>query len=129
MSKKQETSARHQFRTSLKVGDRVMVISGGNQKKGRDLKGKTGKILRFLPKRNRVVVDGLNYVKRHKRAQTSAEASGVVTKEGSVAISNVMFCPEQLGRPVRLKFKSLDDGRKVRGFVHPETKKFEQIDV
>ena len=115
--------------TSLRAGDVVMVIAGGNKKKGKTLKGPTGKILRFLPKRNRVVVEGLNLVKRHKRAMTSNEQSGVITKEGSIDISNVMFYSEELKRPVRLKSKALEDGRKVRGYIHPKTKKFETIDA
>lgn len=115
--------------TSLRAGDVVMVIAGGNKKKGKTLKGQTGKILRFLPKRNRVVVEGLNLVKRHKRAMTSNEQSGVITKEGSIDISNVMFYSEELKRPVRLKSKALEDGRKVRGYIHPKTKKFETIDA
>lgn len=115
--------------TDLKVGDTVMVIAGGNKRSGKTLKSQTGKILRILSKRNRVIVEGVNMIKRHKKAMTSQDSAGIIEKEGSVHISNVMYYSEELQRPVRIKSKTLDDGRKVRGFVHPESKEFEQIDV
>ena len=115
--------------TSLKIGDKVMVLCGGNKKSGKVLKNQIGKILRFLPKRNRVIVEGLNIIKRHKKAMTSRDSAGIIDKEGSIHISNVMFYSEELKRPVRIKMKRLDDGRKVRGFMNPESKTFEQIDV
>jgi large subunit ribosomal protein L24 len=111
----------------LKVGDPVMVISGGNPKKGRVLKGQVGKIMRFLPKKDRVVVQGLNMIKRHKRAVRPGDASGVIQKEGSLHLSNVMYYSETLKKPVRLRSQKLEDGKKVRGFTHPEKKTFEQI--
>ena len=117
------------FKTKLRVGDLVMVVAGGNSKKSRELKGQTGKILSFLPKKNRVVVEGLNMVKRHKRATASNEAAGIIEKEGSVHISNVMFYSEEHKKPMRLCTSRLDDGKKVRGFTNPKTEKFEQIDV
>lgn len=118
------------LKTKLKVGDPVMLISGGNSAKAdKGGKGTVGKILRFLPKSGRVVVEGVKKIKRHQRANTMQEVSGIIEKEGSVAISNVMFYSLDLKLPVRLSYKKLDDGRKVRGFLHPKTKKFEQIDI
>lgn len=114
--------------TKLRSGDPVMVICGGNSVRGRVLSGKTGKIRRFLPKKGRVIIEGVNMIKRHKKALNSNESSGIIEKEGSVHLSNVMYFSEELKRPVRLKFKTLEDGRKVRGFVNPGTKAFEQID-
>ena len=127
---KEIKSGAHQLRefvTQLRVGDTVMVISGGNEKKGRILKGKTGKILRILPKRNRVIVEGLNMIKRHKRAASATDSAGIIAKEGSVHISNVMYYSEELKRPVRLTTEKRKDGRKVRGFKHPKSGTFEQI--
>lgn len=121
------TKAGRRVATKLRVGDTVMIITGGNKNKGRILQGQTGKILRFLPKRERVVVEGLNIIKRHKRAMTSRDSSGIIDKEGSVHISNVMYYAEELKRPVRLRMQFLDDGRKVRGYINPESKQFEQI--
>lgn len=123
MSVKNETRAN----TRLRVGDTVMVLTGGNKKKQKTLKGQTGKIKRILTAKNRVVVEGLNLVKRHKKAMQANEPAGILTREGSIHLSNVMFYNEELKRPVRLKSKTLDDGRKVRGFINPKTKKFEQI--
>ena len=104
-----------------------MVIAGGNPQRGRVLKGQTGKILRFLPKKDRVVVQGLNMIKRHKRAVRPGEPSGVIQKEGSLHISNLMYYSEAMKKPVRLRSQRLEDGKKVRGFTHPEKKTFEQI--
>jgi large subunit ribosomal protein L24 len=129
--KKTSSSAKagKRMSTNLKVGDKVMVLCGGNKRKGKVLKSQVGKILRLLPKRNRVIVEGLNTIKRHKKAMSSRDSSGVIEKEGSVHVSNVMFYSEELKKPVRIKMKTLDDGRKVRGFMNPEKKAFEQIDV
>lgn len=118
-----------ELKTRLRMGDPVVVISGGNEKKGRRAKDEKGKILKFLPKKNRVIVESVNMIKRRKRATSSTDSGGVITKEGSIHISNVMYYSEQLDRGVRLKTKTLDDGRKVRGFKHPETGAFEQVDV
>ncbi|MCC6221091.1 MAG: 50S ribosomal protein L24 [Deltaproteobacteria bacterium] len=115
--------------TKLKKGDLVMVVAGGNSTKEKQLKGRTGKILRFLPKKDRVIVEGLNMIKRHKKARAVNEPSGILEKEGSMHISNVMYFSEEFKRPVRIKMRTLDDGRKVRGFVNPSTRQFEQIDV
>lgn len=116
------------FTTKLKAGDPVMVITGGN-KKSTPLKGQTGKLLTISAKTGRVKVEGLKIIKKHKRAMRSDESSGVISKEGWIDISNVMYYRDDIKRPVRVKYKNLDDGRKVRGFINPETKKFEQIDV
>lgn len=126
-TRKKEKTVRTELNTKLKVGDTVMVIAGGSPKK--PLKGQTGKILRFMTRSERVVVEGLNIVKRHKRQNSAQEAGGIITKEGSIALSNVMFYSETLKRPVRIKSKVLEDGRRVRGFVNPTNKKFEQIDA
>ena len=124
----QKTASTKKLITRLKVGDPVMVIVGGNKKK-KTLQGQTGKILRFFPKRNRVVVEGVNMIKRHKRAVSQTDAAGIIEKEGAIHISNVMYYSEDLKRPVRIKFQTLDDGRKVRGYINSNTKAFEQIDV
>jgi len=115
--------------TKLKKGDPVMVIAGGNSAKTKELAGLRGNIKTVLKNKNRVIVEGLNYIKRHKKARTADDTAGVITKEGSVHLSNVMYYSETVKKPVRLKYSFLDDGKKVRGFTHPETKEFEQIDV
>lgn len=117
------------LKTRLKVGDQVMVITGGNPKRQRILKGQVGKITRFIPQRGRVVVEGLNMVTRHVRAKNSQEASGKISREGSLPIAAVMYYAAGIQKPVRLRMKTLDDGRKVRGYLSPDKKKFEQIDA
>ncbi len=129
MRKKATAQNERRANCRLKVGDPVMVLVGGNKKKEKVLKSQTGKVLRILAAKNRVVVEGLNMIKRHKRATSSNEPGGIITREGSIHLSNVMYYHEETKRPVRLKIKKLEDGRKVRGFLHPETKKFEQIDA
>lgn len=112
----------------LKKGDTVMVIAGGNKKK-RPTQGKSGKILAFGGKRNdRVLVEGLNIIKRHQRATTPGQVAGIIEKEASIHLSNVMFYSEKAQRPVRLKQRLLEDGRKVRGYTDRSSGEFVQID-
>lgn len=116
-------------KTMLKVGDVVMVIAGGNKKK-RPIKGQTGKLLRFVgAQKERVVVEGLNMVIRHKRATTPNASAGRLQQEGSVHISNVMYYAEKVKAPVKLHRKRLADGRSVRGYSDPASSEFVQVDV
>ena len=126
LKKSKKNINKHEFVTALRKGDTVMVIAGGNSKK-EDFRGKVGKIVKFQPKKSRVLVEGINMIKRHQKARNSQESSGIMTKEAGLHISNVMYYVETLKRPVRLRFKVLENGSKVRGYTHPETKNFEQI--
>ena len=126
LKKSKKNIDKHEFVTALRKGDTVMVIAGGNSKK-EDFCGKIGKIVKFQPKKSRVLVEGINMIKRHRKARSTQEASGIMTKEAGLHISNVMYYVETLKRPVRLRFKVLENGSKVRGYTHPKTKKFEQI--
>ena len=93
-------------RRKVRKGDRVIVQTG------RD-KGKTGEILRVITKRERVVVQGVNMVKRHTRpSQTSG--GGIVEKEASIHISNVAHIDPKTSLSTRVGYKFLEDGRKVR---------------
>lgn len=111
--------------SSLKKGDMVMVIAGGNKSK-RPNKGKVGRITRMVGD-DRVVVEGVNLFTRHQRATRPGMASGKIQKEASMHISNVMYYVEKLKRPVRLSHSVLNDGKKVRGYRDPKTKSFVQI--
>jgi large subunit ribosomal protein L24 len=91
----------------VKKGDRVVVLSG------RD-KGKQGEILAVLPKENRVVVQGVMLVKRHQKASPRNPEGGIVSKEAPIDVSNVAHLDPQDGKPTRVGFKFLEDGRKVR---------------
>ncbi len=89
----------------LKKGDKVVVLSG-------DDKGKTGEIVKSMPKEGKVVVQGVNLVKRHtKPSQTSA--GGIVTKEAPIHISNVALVDGSTGKATKVGYKQ-EDGRKVR---------------
>jgi large subunit ribosomal protein L24 len=90
----------------IKKGDKVVVITG------RD-KGKTGEVKQVLPAENRVVVDGVNMIKRHTRPSTG-NAGGIVEKEASIHVSNVAHIDPKTDKPTRIGYKTLEDGRKVR---------------
>jgi large subunit ribosomal protein L24 len=90
----------------IKKGDKVVVITG------RD-KGKTGEVKLVLPAENRVVVDGVNMVKRHT-APSAGNAGGIVEKEASIHVSNIAYVDPKTDKPTRVGYKTLEDGRKVR---------------
>ena len=94
----------------IKKGDYVQVISG-SLKNG---KGKKGEVLRVFTKENRVLVAGINMVKRHTRASQADPEGGIKTFEAPIAISNVAHLDPKDGKPTRVGFKTLKDGSKVR---------------
>ena len=101
----------------IKKGDHVIVIAG------RD-KGKHGEVVEMLPKEQRAVVRGVNVVRRHQR-QTPSQEGGIISKEAPIHISNLAIEDPKDGKPTRVGFKLLDDGKKVRfakrsGEVIPE---------
>lgn len=91
----------------IKKEDTVMVISGKD-------KGKKGRVLQAYSRDNRVLVEGVNMVKRHMRPSQQNPQGGIVTQEAPVHASNVMLIDPKSGEPTRIGFKMLDDGRKVR---------------
>jgi large subunit ribosomal protein L24 len=126
---KREAQRTEKVPTFLKKGDPVMVIAGGNKNK-RPLKGQVSKIKSIAGARGeRVVLDGLNIFVRHKRAQGPGQEGGKINVEKSVHISNVMYYVEKLKRPVRLVKDVTADGKRVRGYRDPETKKFVQLEA
>ena len=90
----------------IKKGDKVVVLTG------RD-KGKTGEVFQVMPKETRALVRGVNLVKRHQKQSASQEA-GIVSKEAPVHLSNIALLDPKDGKPTRVGFKVLEDGRKVR---------------
>jgi large subunit ribosomal protein L24 len=90
----------------IRKGDRVVVLSG------RD-KGKKGEVYRVMPKEERALVRGVNVVRRHQR-QTAQQEGGVISKEAPVHLSNLALEDPKDGKPTRVGFISLADGRKVR---------------
>ncbi|MCP4933946.1 MAG: 50S ribosomal protein L24 [bacterium] len=90
----------------FKKGDKVIVTSG------RD-KGQAGSILKMLRDEGRAVVQGVNMVKHHQK-QTQTEQGGIISKESPIHLSNLMHVDPADGKPTRVGFKILKDGRKVR---------------
>jgi large subunit ribosomal protein L24 len=103
----------------IRKGDRVVVLSG------RD-KGKKGEVFQVMPKEGRALVRGVNMVRRHQR-QTPQQEGGIINKEASVHLSNLAHEDPKDGKPTKIKFDVLSDGRKVRiakrsGEQIPETR-------
>jgi large subunit ribosomal protein L24 len=90
----------------IKKGDYVLVTAGKD-------KGKGGEVLKVLPKENRAIVQGVNNIKRHQR-QTPQQDGGIITREASIHMSNLALEDPKDGKPTRVGFKILKDGRKVR---------------
>jgi large subunit ribosomal protein L24 len=90
----------------IRKGDRVVVLAG------RD-KGKKGEVFRVMPKEGRALVRGVNTVRRHQR-QTAQQEGGIVSKEAPIHLSNLALEDPKDGKPTRVGFMSLADGRKVR---------------
>ena len=91
----------------IKQGDLVEVIAGKE-------KGNQGKVLKVYPKKNRVVVEKLNIVKRHTRAGQANQQGGILDKEAPLSLSNVMLVDPSDGKPTRVGIKLLEDGSRVR---------------
>jgi large subunit ribosomal protein L24 len=90
----------------IKKGDRVVVLTGKD-------KGKEGDVVGVVPAKSRAFVQGVNVVKRHTR-QTQTSAGGILEKEASIHLSNLAHVDPKDGKPTRVGYKTLDDGRKVR---------------
>jgi len=90
----------------IKTKDKVVVLSGKD-------KGKTGEVVKVLPKEERVVVAGVNVVKKHTRPSARSQG-GIVEIEAPIHVSNVAHVDPKDGKPTRVGFKVLEDGRKVR---------------
>ena len=90
----------------LKKGDLVKVVVGKE-------KGKTGKILKIVKDRERLIVEKVNMLKRHQRPDAKGKG-GIVEKEGSLHVSNVMLVCNKCDGAVRIGYRILDDGKKVR---------------
>jgi large subunit ribosomal protein L24 len=88
----------------LKKGDKVMVIAGKDR-------GKSGKILRSFPRENRVLVEGVNIVKRHTRPTQRNPQGGIVERESPIHISNVMLVCPRCNQPTRVGRKITSEGK------------------
>jgi large subunit ribosomal protein L24 len=92
--------------SKIKKGDNVVVLTG------RD-KGKRGEVLTVVPTEGRAFVRGVNVVRRHQR-QSASQEGGIISKEGPIQLSNLALEDPKDGKPTRVGFKVLADGKKVR---------------
>ena len=91
----------------IRKNDTVLVVTGKD-------KGKKGKVRFAYPKDEHLLVEGVNFVKKHSRAKGAARQAGIIEREAPVHVSNVMLLCKRCDRPTRVGFHLLDDGRKVR---------------
>lgn len=90
----------------IRKGDRVVVLSGRDS-------GRTGEVIQVMPKDERALVRGVNVVKRHQK-QSMNQEGGIISKEAPIHLSNLALADPKDGKPTRVGFRILDDGRKVR---------------
>lgn len=91
----------------VKKGDTVVVITGKD-------KGKKGKVLQVLPKKNRVIVEGVNMITKHQKPNQQMQQGGIINQEAAIHSSNVMLWDKKANQGVRVGYKFLADGKKVR---------------
>jgi large subunit ribosomal protein L24 len=91
----------------VRKGDEVVVVSG-------DDRGKRGKILRVVRDKNRVIVEGVNFIRRHTRPNQASPQGGIVEREAPVHVSNVMLVDPKGGRPTRVGTRVHEDGARDR---------------
>ncbi len=91
----------------IRKNDTVLVITGKD-------KGKKGKVRFAYPKDKRVIVEGINFIKKHSRARGQVRQAGTIEREAPVHVSNVMLLCSKCNHPTRVGFRFLEDGRKVR---------------
>jgi large subunit ribosomal protein L24 len=90
----------------IRKGDKVVVLTG------RD-KGRTGEVIQVIPAEDRAMVRGIHMVKRHQR-QSASQEGGIISKESTIHLSNLAIADPKDGKPTRVGFKILQDGKKVR---------------
>jgi len=92
---------------NIRKDDTVLVIAGKD-------KGKKGKVRFSYPDKKRILVDGVNFIKKHSKAKGAAKQAGIIDREATIPVSNVMLLCSKCNHPARVGFRSLADGRKVR---------------
>ncbi|MUG73501.1 50S ribosomal protein L24 [Paenibacillus validus] len=91
----------------VKKDDTVFVITGKD-------KGKKGRVIAAYPRQNRVLVEGVNMIKKHAKPSQANPQGGILTQEAPIHVSNVMLVDPISGQPTRIGYKVLDSGKKVR---------------
>ncbi|GIO15307.1 50S ribosomal protein L24 [Cohnella xylanilytica] len=97
----------HNNKLHVKKDDNVIVISGKD-------KGKKGRVIAAYPRENRVLVEGVNLVKKHTRPNANNPQGGIVEQEAPIHASNVMHVDPKTGKATRIGYKVLENGKKVR---------------
>ncbi len=107
MIRRRKKVDRHGFK--IRKGDEVVVIAGND-------KGKHGKVLKVFPSEDRIIVEGVNFIKRHTRASQQLPQGGIVEREGKIHVSNVKVMDPKSGKPTRIghTFVDADGGKKKR---------------
>ena len=95
--------SQHNNRSFIRKGDTVQVVAG-------DDRGKVGKVLQVLPQRNLVIVERVNFVKRHTRPRKQGEQGGILEKEAPLNLSNVLLYDQKVDRGVRVSIERRADG-------------------
>ncbi|MBI5212947.1 MAG: 50S ribosomal protein L24 [Nitrospirae bacterium] len=91
----------------IKKGDTAVVLSGRN-------KGKSGRVLSVLPSKGKVIIQGLNVVKKHMKPSKKYTQGGIIEKEAPIHVSNVMLVCPKCSKPTRIAAAVIDDGKKLR---------------
>lgn len=92
---------------NIKKEDTVIVTTGKD-------KGKKGKVRFVYPRGERIIIEGANFIKKHARATGQARQAGIIEREASIHVSNVMLFCSKCNQPTRVGFRFLEDGKKVR---------------
>jgi large subunit ribosomal protein L24 len=91
----------------IKKNDLVVIIAGNDR-------GKRGKVLKVFPEKQRIVVEGINFIKKHQRPTQTRAQGGIVTREGTIHVSNVMLLDPKSGKPTRVGRKVLTGGERAQ---------------
>lgn len=91
----------------IRRGDEVLVLTGKDR-------GEMGKVRRAFPRENRVLVEGVNMVKRHMKPRGQVRQAGIITREAPIHVSNIMLICPKCQQPTRIGFRLLEDGSKAR---------------
>jgi large subunit ribosomal protein L24 len=92
---------------NIRKNDTVLVIAGKD-------KGKKGKVRFAYPENKRIMVEGVNFIKKHSKAKGAVKQAGIIEREALIPVSNVMLLCSKCNKPARVGFRFLADGRKVR---------------
>ena len=107
MPKTKKQLLSHNNKLHVKKDDTVIVIAGKD-------KGKKGRVIAAYPRENRVLVEGVNMVKKHQKPNQQYPQGGIINKEAPIHVSNVMLIDPKSGKPTRVGYKVLENGKKVR---------------